>query len=226
MTNFLSFPLFSVLVSFVAAGQLVCGVAFAQTSARGASPSTASSATTNIASDELQSKLKSFLAPESGLNNEIRAGLTRIEQACDLAHNKATEPAALYSKSSQIGKEISATRELIAQQQAQFDKSLATYRTSHALQVNSCAALPAFMRISDQCVKYQNDVATSQAVNSTAQAYYNEALARLKSYEAALDLEAKGCTRPDFAFKLWNAEQAHITPKLKTSAERLSAFLN
>lgn len=226
----------STLASAVLVATLYAGVACAQTSSKSgnvnSTPSSSSSASHNSAtnitnvSEELQSKLKIFLAPEAGLNNEIRAGLARIEQACELANTKANEPSPLYSKSSLINKEIANTRELIAQQQALLEKSVAAYRTSHALNVNSCSALPSFLRISDQCVKYQKDVAALEAVNATAQSYYGEALARLKSYEAALDLEAKGCTRADFAFKLWGAEQVHITPKLKTSAERLSAFLN
>jgi hypothetical protein len=230
-----SFGAISTLVSSLLSTSMLMGVAFAQTSGKGSTPSapatslsstSSSTSSTALVSEELQTKLKYFLAPESGLNNEIRAGLARIEQACDLAKTKAAEPSPLYSKSSQISKEIAATRELISQQQSQLDQAFVSYRSSHALNVNSCAALPSFLRIGEQCVRYQNDLNTVQAVSATAQTYYTEALARLKSYEAALDLEAKGCTRADFAFKLWSAEQAHITPKLKTSAERLSAFLN
>ncbi len=174
----------------------------------------------------LQAKVKAFLEPEAGLNNEIRAGLARLEQTCTFTNkSKSAAPAPLFSKSALVPKEVATARLLANEQQAIADKAIAEFRSSHALNMNPCSALPAFLRVSEQCLRYQADTETAQAVSQASQAYFGETLARFKSYEAAVDLEAKGCTRPDFAHKLWVAEQVHIVPKLKTSGQLLSDLL-
>lgn len=174
----------------------------------------------------LQAKVKAFLEPEAGLNNEIRAGLARLEQTCTFTNkSKSVTPSPLLSKSASVPKEVAAARLVANEQQAVADKAIAEFRSSRTLNTNSCAALPAFLRMSEQCVRYQADTETAQAVSQASQTYFGETLARFKSYEAAVDLEAKGCTRPDFAHKLWAAEQVHIVPKLKTSGQLLSDLL-
>ena len=197
---------------------LVTGVtcAYAQTTAP-------TNTTTNAI---LQAKVKAFLEPEAGLNNEIRAGLARLEQTCTFTNkSKPATPGPLFSKSATVPKEIAAARLVAIEQQAIADKAIAEFRSSHALNMNACSALPALLRVSEQCTRYQVDTETAQAVSQASQAYFGETLARFKSYEAAVDLEAKGCTRPDFAHKLWAAEQVHIVPKLKTSGQLLSDLL-
>lgn len=174
----------------------------------------------------LQGKIKAFLEPEAGLNNEIRAGLARLEQTCTFTNkSKSSTPGPLFSKSALVPKEIAAARTTANEQQAIVDKAIAEFRSSRALNMNACSALPALLRVSEQCARYQADTETAQAVSQASQTYFGETLARFKSYEAAVDLEAKGCTRPDFAQKLWAAEQVHIVPKLKTSGQLLSDLL-
>lgn len=174
----------------------------------------------------LSSKIKAFLEPEAGLNAEIRAGLARLEQTCTFTNkSKPSTPGPLFSKSASVPKEVAAARALANEQQAIADKAIAEFRTSHALNMSACAALPSLLRVSEQCTRYQTDTATAQAVAQASQQYFSETLARFKSYEDAVDLEAKGCTRPDFAHKLWAAEQVHIVPKLKTSGQQLSDLL-
>ena len=174
----------------------------------------------------LQNKIKAFLEPETGLNNEIRAGLARLEQTCAFTNkNKPTAPGPLFSKSAAIPKEIEQARALAFEQQAITDKAVAEFRSTRALNVNACAAIPSVLRITEQCGRYQTNSETAQAVSQASQLYFSETFARFKSYEAAVDLEAKGCTRPDFAHKLWMAEQVHIVPKLKTAGQQLSDLL-
>jgi hypothetical protein len=174
----------------------------------------------------LQAKVKAFLEPEAGLNHEIRAGLARLEQTCTFTNKTIpTTPSALFSKSALVPKELAAARVMANEQQAIADKAIAEFRSTHALNLNACSALPVLLRVTEQCSRYQADTETAQAVSSASQTYFGETLARFKSYEAAVDLEAKGCTRPDFAHKLWAAEQAHIVPKLKTSGQQLSDLL-
>lgn len=174
----------------------------------------------------LQAKVKAFLEPEAGLNNEIRAGLARLEQTCTFTNkSKSSTPGPLFSKSASVPKEIAAARVMASEQQAIADKAIAEFRSTHALNMNACSALPALLRMSEQCVRYQADTETAQAVSQASQTYFGETLARFRSYEAAVDLEARGCTRPDFAHKLWAAEQVHIVPKLKTSGQLLSDLL-
>ena len=174
----------------------------------------------------LQNKLKSFLEPEMGLNNEIRAGLARIEQTCAFTNKtKSTTPGPLFSKSALVQKELSTARMMANEQQAIADKAIAEFRSTHTLNMNACSALPALLRVTEQCVRYQTKTEAAQMVSHASQTYFAETRARFNSYEAAVDLEARGCTRPDFAHKLWAAEQAHIVPKLKTSGQQLSDLL-
>jgi hypothetical protein len=182
--------------------------------------------TTTSANTVLQGKVKLFLEPETGLNNEIRAGLARLEQTCTFTNkSKARQPEPLISKSATVPKEVATARLLVNEQQAIADKAIAEFRAARALSMNTCAALPAMLRVTTQCSRYQADTETAQAVTNASQTYFGETLARFKSYEAAVELEAKGCTRPDFAYKLWTAEQSHIVPKLKTSGQQLSDLL-
>jgi hypothetical protein len=183
---------------------------------------------TAVANSTLQTKIKAFLEPETGLNNEIRAGLARLEQTCEFTNKtkpSATAATPLYSKSALIAKDIVAARAMANEQQAIADKAIAEFRSAQSLSMNTCSALPSLLRISEQCIRYQKNSEIAQAVSQASQTYFNETLARFKSYEAAVDLEAKGCTRPDFAYKLWAAEQVHIVPKLKTSGQQLSDLL-
>lgn len=174
----------------------------------------------------LQDKLRLFLEPERGLNNEIRAGLARLEQTCTFTNpSKSAVTNFSHSKSAQIPKEIEQARKLAIEQQAIADKAIAEFRSANALNTNACAALPSLLRVTDACVRYQKQNELVQTVSQTSQSYFAEALARFKSYEAAVELEAKGCTRPEFAFKLWGAEQTHIVPKLLTSGQQLSDLL-
>jgi hypothetical protein len=99
------------------------------------------------------------------------------------------------------------------------------FRTANALNANPCAVVPPLLRLTDACVRFQRQTDTAQVVSQASQTYFGETLARFKSYEAAVELEAKGCTRPEFAYKLWGAEQVHIVPKLKTSGQQLSDML-
>jgi len=174
----------------------------------------------------LQNKVKAFLEPEAGLNSEIRAGLARLEQTCTFTNkSKTNTPGPLLSKSATVPKEVAAARLLANEQQAIADKTIAEYRGTRALNMSPCSALPALLRVTEQCTRYQADTETAKAVSNASQTYFGETLARFKSYEAAVELEAKGCTRPDFAYKLWAAEQAHIVPKLKSSGQQLSDLL-
>ena len=181
---------------------------------------------TKTANLGLPEKIKLFLEPERGLNNEIRAGLARLEQTCTFTNPSKTAAAQFStSKSAQIPKEVEQARKLANEQQAQADKAIAEFRTVNALNANACAVVPPLLRLTDACVRFQKQTDIAQAVTQASQAYFGETLARFKSYEAAVELEAKGCTRPEFAHKLWGAEQVHIVPKLKTSGQQLSDFL-
>jgi len=174
----------------------------------------------------LQNKVKGFLEPEAGLNNEIRAGLVRLEQTCAFTNKgKQATTKSLLNKSAWVPKELDSVRAVVSEQKAIADKAITEYRALHNLNINSCAALPVMLRVTEQCVRYQAAAETAQIVSQASKAYFDEALARFNSYEAAVDLEAKGCTRPDFAHKLWMAEQIHIVPKLKTSGQQLSDLL-
>lgn len=210
----------------IAALSFVSVVVFTLSVFSGETHAQSNQANTTATNDKLQAKVKAFLEPEAGLNNEIRAGLARLEQTCTFTNkSKSATPGPLFSKSAAVPKEVAAARSVVNEQQAIADKAIAEFRSSHALNINACAALPSLLRVSEQCVRYQADTETAQVVSHASQAYFGETLARFKSYEAAVDLEAKGCTRPDFAHKLWAAEQVHIVPKLKTSGQLLSDLL-
>ena len=190
------------------------------TQAQGVTPET------KTASPGLQEKIKLFLEPERGLNNEIRAGLARLEQTCTFTNPSKTAATQFSnSKSAIIPKEIEQARKLANDQQSQTDKAIAEFRTANSLNNNPCAVVPPLLRLTDACMRFQKQTDMAQAVSQASQTYFGETLARFKSYEAAVELEAKGCTRPEFAYKLWVAEQVHIVPKLKTSGQQLSDLL-
>ena len=181
---------------------------------------------TSIDKVSLQNKVKVFLEPEAGLNNEIRAGLVRLEQTCAFTNKaKPASPNPTLGKSALVPKELVSARAVANEQKAIADKAIAEFRALHTLNINACAALPVMLRVTEQCARYQAATETAQIVSQASKAYFDEALARFNSYEAAVDLEAKGCTRADFAHRLWMAEQFHILPKLKTSGQQLSDLL-
>lgn len=184
-----------------------------------------SQATQSTAAPNVKSLAKSFLEPEAGLNTEIRAALSRLEVTCQYLKEGSRAPSVTQSGSSNLLKEIESAKKLAIEQRSVAEKSLDGFQESRQLNTSSCAALPNVLRLSDQCKQYQIDIDKWQVVKSTTTAYFDETLARFGSYEAAIKLEGRGCTRPGFSNKLWAAEQEHIVPKLKNSGRTLSEML-
>jgi len=180
---------------------------------------------------EIDKQVKSFLDPVKGLNNDIRAGLLKIEQTCNIiAKSKLdeTKKLALTSSDTQtvvMRSEISSAKQITVDQNDALTKYIQEARIKLAPQNKSCEGLTAFLITSDACSNYK---ATNEAINRINDAsvyYYGEALGRFSSYESAYELEQKGCTRPGFSYRLWAAEQTHLMPIMKTSAQTLGDLL-
>lgn len=197
---------------------LVCTCAFAQISPK-------------LSVSEIDKQVKLFLDPVKGLNSEIRTGLQKIEQTCNIiAKSKLDETKKLASNSSDpqsgaMRSEIFSAKQLAMDQNEALNRYILETRFKLAPQSKSCEGIASLLKTSDACLSYR---ANNEAVNHVADAgayYYGEALGRLSSYESAYELEQKGCTRPGFSNRLWAAEQMHLLPTMKTSAQTLFELL-
>lgn len=180
---------------------------------------------------EIDKQVKIFLDPVKGLNTEIRSGLQKIEQTCNIiAKSKldASKKIVLNSPDPQsvaMRSEISSARQITMDQNDALNKLIQETRIKLAPLSKSCEGLTSLLKTSDACMNYK---ASNEALNHITDAgvyYYGEALSRLSSYESAYDLEQKGCTRPGFSYRLWAAEQTHLMPSMKTSAQSLGELL-
>ena len=180
---------------------------------------------------EIDKQVKSFLDPVKGLNNDIRAGLLKIEQTCNIiAKSKLdeTKKLALTSSDTQtvaMRSEISSAKQITVDQNDALTKYIQEARIKLAPQSKSCEGLTAFLKTSDACSNYKAANEAINRINDASVYYYGEALGRFSSYESAYELEQKGCTRPGFSYRLWAAEQTHLMPIMKTSAQTLGDLL-
>ena len=180
---------------------------------------------------EIDKQVKSFLDPVKGLNNDIRAGLLKIEQTCNIiAKSKLdeTKKLALTSSDTQtvvMRSEISSAKQITVDQNDALTKYIQEARIKLAPQNKSCEGLTAFLITSDACSNYKAANEAINRINDASVYYYGEALGRFSSYESAYELEQKGCTRPGFSYRLWAAEQTHLMPIMKTSAQTLGDLL-
>jgi hypothetical protein len=180
---------------------------------------------------EIDKQVKTFLDPVKGLNNDIRAGLLKIEQTCSvIAKSKLdeTKKLALSSPDPQtvaMRSEISSAKQITVDQNDALTKYIQEARIKLAPQSKSCEGLTALIKTSDACSNYKAATEAINHINDAGVYYYGEALGRFSSYESAYELEQKGCTRPGFSYRLWAAEQTHLMPVMKTSAQTLSELL-
>lgn len=180
---------------------------------------------------EIDKKVKTFLDPVKGLNNDIRSGLQKIEQTCNIiAKSKLeeTKKLALTASDAQtvaMRAEISSAKKITVDQNDALTKYIQEARIKLAPQSKSCDGLTALIRTSDACSNYKAANEVINRINDAGVYYYGEALGRYSSYESAYELEQKGCTRPGFSYRLWAAEQTHLMPVMKTSAQTLSELL-
>lgn len=180
---------------------------------------------------EIDKQIKNLLDPVKGLNNEIRSGLQKIEQTCNIiAKSKLEETkkqALSFSDPQTIAmrSEISSAKQITIDQNEFLSKYLQEARIKVAPLAKTCDGITAIIKTSDSCATYKTVNEAINHVNDAAIYYYGEALARFSSYETAYDLEQKGCTRPGFSSRLWSAEQIHLMPTMKTSAQSLLELL-
>jgi hypothetical protein len=180
---------------------------------------------------EIDKQVKTFLDPVKGLNNDIRSGLQKIEQTCNIiAKSKLeeTKKLALTASDAQtvaMRAEISSAKQITVDQNDALTKYIQEARIKLAPQSKSCDGLTALIRTSDACSNYKAANEVINRINDAGVYYYGEALGRYSSYESAYELEQKGCTRPGFSYRLWAAEQTHLMPVMKTSAQTLSELL-
>ncbi|WP_408599114.1 hypothetical protein [Limnohabitans sp.] len=194
------------------------GWVFAQTAPKSASALTA------------QEQIKALLDPIRGLNTEINSGLQKIEQTCAMISKmKINEAKQLAQKaevkSNGLRNELNGMRQITLQQSELFSNKVDEARQRLSGQVQACEQLPARILNNEACTTFRANKEVLQKVNEAGSYFYSEALGRVKSYEQALELEASGCTRPGFFIRLWSAEQSHLMPTLKTSAQSFSDLL-
>ena len=175
----------------------------------------------------IQTKITEFLEPEQGLNTEIRTGLLKIEQICLTIKKNSVPTPGLDKKSQSLPTLIAQSRELLNSQKSNLQSSIEAFKTAYHLSSaeNSCEKLPKVLRVSNQCRTYQSNLDSLDLVSKTSQSYYSEVGDRYQSYEYALQLEEKGCARPQFAYRLWQAEFEHMVPRLANSSQFFTSLL-
>jgi hypothetical protein len=175
----------------------------------------------------IQSKITEFLEPEQGLNTEIRTGLLKIEQICLTIKKNSVSTPGLDKKSQSLPTLISQSKELLNSQKINLQSSIDSFKTAYHISSadNSCEKLPKVLRVSNQCRTYQTNLDLLDLVSKTSQSYYSEVSDRYQSYEYALQLEEKGCARPQFAYRLWQAEFEHMVPRLANSSQFFISLL-
>jgi len=173
-------------------------------------------------SNPTDTKIKEFLSPEAGLNAEIKAALSKIEQACQY-----TKPPKEFhqNSSSDLISRVESAKQALYEQRAIVNQALERFRIEHKIADNSCETLPNFLRLSAECRQFQLDKQKYELVSQAALSYFGESLDRYSSYVSAYRLESRGCTRSGFSAKLWAAEQQYIVPKLKDSGSTLAKML-
>jgi ribosomal protein L22 len=174
-------------------------------------------------------KIKLMLDPIRGLNLEIKNGLQKIEQTCDLiSKSKLTEAKQAASNSADARKQVfikdlTSAKQLALEQNIKAENFLSESQTRVELNLKSCESNS---KSNMACKDLKEDKELVDKVSKASSFYYSEALARLSSYSRAFELEQNGCTRPGFAFRLWSAEREHLLPTLKTSADSFADLLN
>ena len=175
----------------------------------------------------IQAKITEFLEPEQGLNTEIRTGLLKIEQICLTIKKNSVPTPGLDKKSQSLPTLIAQSKELLNSQKTNLQSSIEAFKTAYHLSnaENSCEKLPKVLRVSNQCRTYQTNLDSLDLVSKTSQSYYSEVGDRYQSYEYALQLEERGCARPQFAYRLWQAEFEHMVPRLANSSQFFTSLL-
>lgn len=180
---------------------------------------------------EIDKQIKTLIDPVRGLNNDIRAGLQKIEQTCNIiAKSKLdeTKRTALTNADPQtavLRSEINSAKQITVDQSDAITKYVQESRIKLASQSKSCDGLGSLLKTSEACNNYKMASEALNHVNDAAVYYYGEALARFSSYESAYELEQKGCTRAGFSSRLWAAEQTHLMPAMRNSSQTLVELL-
>jgi hypothetical protein len=177
------------------------------------------------------SKIKLMLDPIRGLNLEVRNGLQKIEQTCDLiSKSKLNEAKQVTSSSADFQKQVflkdlTNARQLVQDQNIKVENLLSESQAKVDLNLKICESNS---KLSGPlaCKDFRQDKEIVDKVSKASSFYYSEALARLSSYFRAYELEQNGCTRSGFALRLWSAEREHLLPTLKTSADSFADLLN
>lgn len=147
---------------------------------------------------EIDRQVKTLIDPIKGLNNDMRAGLIKIEQTCNIiAKSKLDESkrSAFSNPDPQTAvmrAEINAAKQTTLDQSETVTKYVQETRIKLASQSRACDGLSSLLKTSDACNAYKTASEALNHVNDAAVYYYGEALARLGSYESAFELEQKG----------------------------------
>jgi len=172
----------------------------------------------------VKESLDRFMQPEIGLAQEIKSGLIKLENVCKAMNNATTiDTLANAQLSKVIFDKTTVAREQLKLTAQKTEQSVQLYRKQFQAGTNQyCSTLPDVLRLTGQCKTYHLESEMLELVEKRAQIYYSDVLERYRSYELAIELESKGCTRRGFTEKLWRAETEHMVPRL----ERADSIFN
>lgn len=196
-------------------------------------------------SKDAASELRNFTDPEIQLAREISTSLTELERSCSSAIAASTPPTAgsvnsperisrstgvaqssTQADSSQLISIDSALLE-VSVQSTSLDAEIRRFRLSHGLdQPGFCALLPDSWNLNQQCRAFHSDTQRLRLVQAESSRYFKTVEYKYKIYKLTQDLELRGCTRPGFALRLWQADQRYLLPRLKLSASWFGQVLN
>lgn len=173
---------------------------------------------------QAKESLDQFMQPESGLAQEIKSGLVKIERICKTISSQGandTPPPVPQSKA--IVEKTKIAKDQLRYFSQKTEQAIQYHRKQQQEGGNKfCAALPEALRVAGQCKAYQLENDLIELIDKRSQIYYADVLERYRSYDSAVEMEGRGCTRPGFTERLWRAELEHMLPRL----ERADAVFN
>lgn len=196
-------------------------------------------------SQDAAAELRKFTDPEIQLAREISTSLSELERYCSKAGGTSTPSNSATPNSTERSSRLvdnaqskspSDVPRLIAIDSAMLEVSIQAasleadmrrYRIARGLdQPGLCALLPESWRLNAQCNAYNMDQQRLRLVQAESSRYYKTVEYKYKIYKLTQDLELRGCTRPGFTFRLWQADQRYLQPRLKMSASWFGQVLN
>jgi hypothetical protein len=154
--------------------------------------------------------LESYLSPTHQVVQELQSGFNRLGRMCTYG---TVTPQPNSSELDLLATQVGQSRDQLRNVQVQIKSALAEFHQNSSLsRASYCRVVPTLSLLGVACQAYRQDASLAASVVRVADQLTAEAALRLDLYEKYAQLEARGCTRPGFAIKLWQTEQNLLWP--------------